>query len=212
MSCSHCVGIERQFDKKTAAKELKRYRKKGPSKTTQMLLSTLKANEIAGSTLLDIGGGVGAIQHELLEAGIREATGVDAASAYLEAVKEEADRLGHSDRMCFIYGDFVEKADQIHPADIVTLDRVICCYPDMDKLVQLSLERAKVYYALIFPRDTLRMKFFSHIANFILRIKRTPFRLYVHPTAKVRSLIEDRGFEQKFYRRTFIWQVMVYKR
>ena len=145
MSCSHCVGIEREFDKKTAAKDLKRYRKKGPSKTTQMLLSALKANEISGNTLLDIGGGVGTIQHELIKAGIQEATGVDAASAYLEAVKEEAERLGHTDHMRFIYGDFVDKADQIPPADIVTLDRVICCYPDMDNLVRLSLERAKVY-------------------------------------------------------------------
>lgn len=212
MSCSHCVGIEREFDKKTAAKDLKRYRKKGPSKTTQMLLSALKANEISGNTLLDIGGGVGTIQHELIKAGIQEATGVDAASAYLEAVKEEAERLGHTDHMRFIYGDFVDKADQIPPADIVTLDRVICCYPDMDNLVRLSLERTKVYYALVFPRDTLRMKLFSYITNFIFRIKRTPFRLYVHPTAKIRRLIEDQGFEQRFYQKTFIWQVIVYKR
>lgn len=201
MSCSQCVGIEREFDKKTAVRELKRYRKKGPSKTTQMMLSTLKTNEIAGSVLLDIGGGIGSIQHELLKAGIREATGVDAASAYLEAAKEEAERLGHIGRLRLIHGDFVDIADTIPDADIVTLDRVICCYPDMEKLVQLSLARSKKWYALVFPRDVLAMKIFRLITNFIFRVRRSPFRLYIHPTAQVRGLVESSGSRQFFTER-----------
>ncbi len=212
MSCSQCVGIERLFDKKVAARELKRYRKKGPSKTTGMVLSVLKLNGIRGKTLLDIGGGVGAIQHELIKAGIEEATGVDASSAYLDAAREEAQRQGHIDRMRFFYGDFVEVADDISPADIVTLDRVICCYPDARQLVLLSLDRAQKWYALVFPRDALQMKIFRRIANFTLRLKRSPFRIYIHATEEVRRLVESRGFVERFYQKTFLWQVMVYQR
>ena len=64
-----CQGMETFFDNKTAVGDLKAYRKKGPSKTTRMLIDALKAQGVEDMTLLDIGGGVGAIQHELLNSG-----------------------------------------------------------------------------------------------------------------------------------------------
>ncbi|UCC73007.1 MAG: methyltransferase domain-containing protein [Gemmatimonadota bacterium] len=80
-----------------------------------------------GATLLDIGGGVGVIQHELLDAGARGATGVEAVPRYLAAARGEAERRGHAERVDLVLGDFVELAGAIEPADMVTLDRVICC-------------------------------------------------------------------------------------
>ena len=94
MKCCQCQGIESQFNAKQAAKELKDYRRRGPRKSTRMLIEALGAEGIKGMTLLDIGGGVGAIQHELLSAGVSSATDVEASLAYMETAKEEAQRRG----------------------------------------------------------------------------------------------------------------------
>ena len=107
MNCCQCCGIDKVFSAKVAAKELKAYRKNGPHKATSVLIDALKAEGAEGMTLLDIGGGVGAIQHELLKDGVTTATNVDASSAYSEAAKQEADRLGLSDRVTYHFGDFV---------------------------------------------------------------------------------------------------------
>ena len=154
MACSHCRGVEKIFDQGTAERDLKAYRARGPSTTTRLLIAALEAAGIADLTLLDIGGGVGAIQHELLQDGARNAIAIDASSAYLHAAKQEAERQGHIDRIAYHQGDFVELAPQLPQADIVTLEKVICCYPDMRALVGLSSARAGKLYRVVFPRDT----------------------------------------------------------
>src|SRR3990172_12928240 len=154
MSCAQWQGIERMSDRRAAERELRQYRAAGPGGTTRLLIDALKAEGVAGLTLLDIGGGVGAIQHELLRAGVRSATAVDASSAYLDAAQAEAARLGHADQVVYHHGDFVEMVPRIEPHDIVTLDRVICCYHALEALVGLSALRPRPLYPLLFPRDT----------------------------------------------------------
>ncbi|MBE3039503.1 MAG: class I SAM-dependent methyltransferase, partial [Chloroflexi bacterium] len=88
-----------------------------PDKTTRVLIDALKAKGIQGLSLLDIGGGVGAIQHELLDAGVQNATDVDASQAYLNAAKEEAQRRGLTERVNFQHGNFVDIAAQMPPGD-----------------------------------------------------------------------------------------------
>ena len=143
MDNMQCCGIEPFFDGKEADKDFAAYRKKGPVKTTRMLIDALKADGVQGSTLLDIGGGVGAIQHELLKAGAASAVSIEAATAYMEAARDEADRQGVADRLVQRHGNFVAMAQELEEADIVTLDRVVCCYDDMEGLVGLSLEKAR---------------------------------------------------------------------
>jgi len=210
MNCCQCQGIEELFDEKSVSRELSLYRTKGPDKTTRMLIDALKAKSIQGFSLLDIGGGVGAIQHELLEAGAQNATDVDASQAYLNAAKEEAKRRGFAERVSFQHGNFVDIAAQIPPADIVTLDRVICCYPDMEALVSLSAARARKLYGLVYPRDVWWVKIGLTVLNFLFRLRKNPFRTFIHPTQAVEAIVNNNGFKQCFYHQTLVWQVVVY--
>ena len=212
MTCSQCKGIEELFNQEFVDKELARYRSKGPQKTTRMLTQALKAEVIEGFTLLDIGGGLGAVQHELINAGIRFVTSVEASSAYLAVAKTEAQRRGHSERVSFHHGNFVELAASLSPADIVTLDRVICCYPDMEKLVDLSAARTRKLYGLVYPRDTWWVKVGLAVGNVIFRLRRSHYRTYSHPTRSVEALVKRRGLKRRSYRRTLVWQVVVYTR
>ena len=212
MSCCQCRGIEALFDERTARKDLKRYRRRGPLRTTRILLDALKAEGVAGATLLDIGGGVGAISNELLDAGAAGATVVDASPAYLGAAEAEAERQGHRDRIEYHHGDFVEVAPRIESADIVTLDRVICCYDDMEALVSATASKARHLYGVVYPRDTWWDRLGVSIVNLACRLRRSPFRVFVHSPEAVDRLIRSQGFTRHFYRTTPIWQVIVYAR
>lgn len=212
MSCAQCRGIAEQFDAKVAAKDLKRYRRKGPDRTTRMLIEALRREGVSGMTLLDIGGGVGAIAHELLAAGVTRAVQVDAAPAYLAAAHDESTRRGHADRIEFKAGDFTTVANEIAPADVVTLDRVICCYDDMPSLVGPSAARARRFYGAVYPRDTWWVRAGLTVANRLLRLRGSLFRTFVHPTAAVDAAVRQAGLTRRETRTTWIWQVVLYAR
>ena len=212
MTCAHCHDASEFFGDRMARRELKRFRRKGPLKTTRALLDALLAQGVEGRTVLDIGGGVGAVQHELLASGASHATGVDASTSYQEAARQEAARRGHLKRTSFYLGDFVEVAPAVPEADVVTLDRVICCYPDMPALVGASAGRAKALWGAVFPRERLAVRLGVRVVNFIQRLRRKAFRVYVHPTAGVEDVLQGLGFTPLHHSQTVLWQVVVWKR
>jgi magnesium-protoporphyrin O-methyltransferase len=213
MVCPHCKGAERIFSDRWARRELKSYRKDGPAKTTRLLLDTLKEAGVAGLSLLDIGGGVGAIQHELMTAGAYHSVDVDASSAYLQLAQSEAEKRGYADHAEYIHGDFVQMASEIEAADIVTLDRVVCCYPDMQALVDLSSQRAKQFYGLIYPRDNFITRTGIHLVNFLVfRLWGNSFRNYIHNSTEIDSIVRANGLDLLLHRKMGLWQVFVYQR
>jgi magnesium-protoporphyrin O-methyltransferase len=212
MNCCQISGIEEWFGQPYVTKELTRYRARGPGKTTRMLIEVIKEADVAGQTLLDIGGGVGAIQHELLGAGLEHATDVEASSAYLAAARDEAQRRGLAEQVSYYQGNFVDLAAEIEPADIVTLDRVICCYPDMEQLVGLSAMRARKLYGLVYPRDTWWIRVWMAIENVFYKLQRSTYRGFVHPTEAVEAIIDRHGLKRRLHRQTLVWQVVVYTR
>lgn len=212
MDCCQCRGIERFFSRKVATSELGAYRKKGPAATTRILLEAIQAEGVEGASLLDIGGGIGAIQHELAAAGVGAVTSVDASPAYVSAARGEAERRGYADRVSYRHGDFVALAPDVPAADIVTLDRVVCCYDDMGALVRLSSERAGRLYGLVYPRDRWWMKAARAVMNLSFWTMRHPFRFFVHATADVDALVRASGLAPRFRRKTLLWQVVLYAR
>jgi magnesium-protoporphyrin O-methyltransferase len=110
------------------------------------------------------------------------------------------------------YGNFVDLAEDIAPADIVTLDRVICCYPDMEKLVGLSAARARKLYGLVYPRDVWWMRFGITLENIFYRLRRSPYRAFIHSTQAVENVLDINGFKRHSHRQTLAWQVAIFIR
>lgn len=212
MACSQCRGIEGFFGRRQAERQLKRYHKRGPDKTTRLLIDALGAEEVDGLTLLDIGGGIGAIERALLKAGVARATDVDASSAYLAVAQTEAEREGLADRIEYRFGDFTQIAAELAPSGIVTFDRVICCYHNMHELVGASAAKAARLYGLVYPRDTWWVRVGMALVNLVLRVSRNPFRVFVHATAAVDALARDSGLAPRFQRLAGPWQIVVYAR
>ena len=126
--------------------------------------------------------------------------------------RDEATALGHADRILYVDGDFVEMQDRVQPADIVTLDRVICCYRDMPALVDASASRAVRVYGLVYPRDTRLARLAIGAVNLLHWLGRHPFRAYVHPTEAVEARIEGHGLTRAWHSSTLLWQITVFSR
>ena len=212
VTCCQREGIERQFGRRTARWELGRFRKRGPAATTRMLIEALRREGVAGASILDIGGGVGAIYHELLGSGARRAVHVDVSPDYLTVAREEAERRGHADRVEFVRGDFVDLAATRSEADVVTLDRVICCYPDMERLVALSAAKARRLLGAVYPREAWWMHLAVTAVNAVSRVRRSAFRTFVHRPAAIDAVLRAHGLERRSFHRTLAWEVAVYGR
>ncbi len=200
------------FDDRTARRQLKAYRRSGAGGSTRRLIEAIKDAGIEGVSVLDIGGGVGIIGLELLRAGAESLTGVDASRPYVSVAAEEVTRRGWDDRASFHFGDFVELAEGIDAADVVTLDRVICCYGDWRGLVDASVSRSRRLYGVVYPNERWWLRAGIGCGNLMLRLFRQSFRGYVHPEGEIDERIRAAGFTRRSHHRGWIWQTSLYER
>jgi len=216
MSCAQCQGIEHQFGSAAVRRKLRQYRRRGPDKTTRLLIEAVRAalvaSDVHDATLLDIGAGLGAIHHALLDGRVTRAVHIDASEAQLAAAREETERRGHGGRVEFLHGNFVDMAPGIPPADIVTLDRVICCYDDMPGLVSRSVQKATRWYGAVYPRDVAWMRIAIAGLNVFERVKRSTFRVFLHDPQAIDAELRAAGLTRLSVRETLGWQVVVYRR
>jgi SAM-dependent methyltransferase len=205
-------GCPNTFSSKQADDDLRRYLKDGPDGTTQALIDAIIAEGIDGATLLDIGGGIGAIPLELLQAGADRGESIDATEAYVEVARAEAARRGFGDRIATRCGDFAELASEIGPADVVTLDRVVCCDPDLDRLLARAAEHAGRLLGLVYPRDTWWNRAAARAIAMFGWVTRDPTRWYLHRPGQVDAILRRAGFARREIDRSFLWQVALYVR
>ena len=192
--------------------KLNAYRKDGPDAQSSELVTVLEREGVAGATAVDIGAGVGAIGHGLVAAGVTHMTDVDGSPDFLAAAREEAERVGTADRWRFLEGDYVALADEIGPAEVVTLGRVVCCYEDWRALVAASTQRTRRLYGLVYPVSRWWIRVGAALANSVVGLFRPGDRIYIHPDRQVDAAIRAAGFELIHTGRGPFWQTVVYRR
>ena len=212
MPASCCDKTDRAFTSSEARNEARQYRRRGPAGQTREILSAIRSFGLKDATLLDIGGGIGAIHHELLQDVAKTAVHVDASSAYLNEAEAETARRGHGERVTFVHADFTDVASDLAQADIVTLDRVVCCYPDYDRLLKAAAGRARRLLVLTYPRETWYLRLSLAILNVFQGFRREPFRGYLHPVPAMDTLLRSGGLSRASLRRLFVWEVALYCR
>ena len=212
MTGAGCCGVADVFDDAKARTDLDKYRRRGPSHSTALLLAALRDAHETLDTLLDVGGGVGAIAHEMLASGMSHATLIDGSTSYLAAAREESGRRSTTERLRIRAGDFVEIAADVDAADVVTLDKVVCCYEDMDTLLASSAARARRLYGITYPRDAWWMHLFIAAENTVTRWKGGTFRGFVHARTAIDAALRRAGLTPRFEKRGSWWVVAVYER
>jgi len=212
MVCSCCdfeSSADRQFTSQKAAKELQSYRQGRLGPTTRLLRDSVVDAGLNQGSLLDIGGGVGALAFELLSCGMSSALVMDASAAYVAAASEEAQRQGG--RAQVLRGDFVQTSQAVPPADLVSLDRVVCCYPQYEPLLDQALSHAQHGVALSYPCDRWYVRAAVWFDN-VKRARKSGFRMFVHPPRRIQAAIERAGFVLVRRRFTLMWTMDVYVR
>jgi magnesium-protoporphyrin O-methyltransferase len=213
MTSCHCGATEQQFDRGIAQRDLRRFLRRGPDPATRQLLdAVLQSSLPPDPTLLDIGGGIGAIQHVLLDHGFAHATQIDASQAYLAAAAAESARRGHSSRVTFAHGDFRAVAPTTAPADLVTLDRVVCCDPDYVGLLEAAAAHARRLLAFTYPRARWSARTVVATMNAWRHLRGDPFRAYVHPPAAMKAVLERGGLRPRWTGGTWIWSAELFER
>ena len=212
-SCSPlCKSTAKHFGAAWARRELASYHRKGPGKTTRRLLKGLEAAGARPATILDIGSGIGTLSIELLRRGAGSATCVDMSSESQAIGAEEARRQGLADRIEWHTGDFVGIAGTLPPAEVVTLDRVVCCYPSYQELLGEAAAHSRQFVAMSYPRDWWVVRVALWVENAWLRLRGETFRAFVHSIPAMASLLEQAGFRRVHHESTVMWEAAVFAR
>ena len=211
--CDCCISAAtaRFFDADRARKELRAYHRRGPGPTTRRLLAGLRAADARG-TLLDAGSGTGILTLELLKSGVTRATCIDLSPGSLAVAQEEASRQGLADRINWQEGDLTELAATLPAVDIVTLDRVVCCYPAYGPLLAAAAGRSRQWVAFSYPRERWLVKAMLWLGNLWFRIRRSDFRAYIHPIPAMDAVLREARFVPVRHEAIFAWQSSVYRR
>jgi len=210
--CNRYSAAEKQFSRKTAEGDLRRYRRRGADATTKLLLAELRRWPLQGASLLDVGGGIGVIDMELADYGVGRATIVEASPAYFEVARREVESRYKSRPTEFVVGDFAALANTLADADLVTLDRVVCCYPDAENLLRSAAQRARRAIAFTYPRNRWYVRAFVALENFWKRLLGSPFRAFVHSPERMHIVLMAAGLVRSARQGTAFWMFDLYSR
>jgi magnesium-protoporphyrin O-methyltransferase len=210
--CTAPNGLDKVFDTSTARHDADRYLKNGLDQPARSVVQALAAQGVAGASLLEVGSGAGGLHLELLKAGAARATSIELSPAYVEAARDVAARLGYAQVIDHRLLDFARRADEVDDADVVVMNRVVCCYPDMPALVAPAARHARRLLALVFPRDVWWMRLGGRLLNAWMWLTRSAFRLFLHSPAAIVSTVRGAGLEPIIDKRRGPWQIVVFRR
>jgi len=210
--CTGYRAAEAQFDGDVAEHDLRRYRRRGADVTTRLLLEELRRQPLEGRRLLGVGGGIGVISAKLAETCLASVTTVEASPAYLEVARREVRSRYGSRPTQFILGDFAVIADTLPKADVMTLDRVVCCYPDSEALLREAAERTLHLFAFRYARNRWHIRMMIGMENLWRRLTGNKFRAFVHPPQRMGAALEAAGLVRATRRETLVWVLELYRR
>ena len=212
MNCCSAKGCDEFFTERVARRDAARYRRAGIDGNARRVVNFVRGDGIEGSTVLEVGGGVGAIQLELLQAGAANAENVELSPAYEPYAGELLQEAGLEGRVARRLLDFASQGGEVPPADVVILHKVVCCYPDYEALVGAAAGHARRQLMLTFPRESWWMRLGLAAANLIERLRRRSFRVYLHPPAAMIAVARSHGLEPTARHRGRLWEFCGFER
>jgi len=210
--CCSPKGYRWVFSERSARGEAKRYRRKGLDSTSRRIVDFIKRQAVENRTVLEVGGGIGAIQIELLKAGAAHATSIELTPTYEEVAAGLVREAGFTDRIDRKVMDFAAAAEQVDTADIVIMNRVLCCYHDMPKLAGAASDRTRQLLVMSFPRETWWTRVGLKAGNSALRLTRREFQVFLHSPKAILATSEGHGLRTVFDQTGAFWTVAALRR
>jgi len=205
--CCDPRGCDEFFGSGFARRMAARYRKRGLDRTSRRMVAFLDAQGLAGRTVMEIGGGVGEIQIELLKHGAERTVNLELVAAYDGEARRLLAAEGLQDRAERRLHDIAVDPEGVEPADVVVLHRVVCCYPDYERLLGAAAGRAERLLVFSYPRRNPVTRLVVAVQNLAFRVMRREFRTFTHPPAAMLDVLRARGLQPAYARSTAIWRV-----
>jgi 16S rRNA G966 N2-methylase RsmD len=185
----------------------KRYRKRGLDRPARRMVEFLQSRGIDGATVLEVGGGIGEIQLELLRRGARRTVNLELSPAYEQEAAQLVREAGVQGRVERRFHDIAVEPEGVEPVDIVVLHRVVCCYPDYERLLAAAGDHAGRLLVFSHPPRNLISRSIVAAQNLGFRLLRREFRTFAHPPPAMLAVLEEHGLRPTFTHNGLPWQV-----
>lgn len=210
--CCNARGCDGFFSARMARRAAERYRKKGVDKTARRMVAFLEEHGIEGATILEIGGGVGEVQLELLKRGAARTLNLELSPGYDEEATRLLREAGVEGRVERRLHDVATDPDGVEPADVVVLHRVVCCYPDYEQLLGAAADHARRLLVFSYPPRNVLSRFLLGAQNLLFRLQRNEFRTFAHPPSRMLAVVEERGLLHAYGHHPLVWQLDGFER
>lgn len=206
------------FDEWAAHSARRARRKEVSAPVSRAMVAALDEVGLSGLSVMDLGCGAGDVGLAALARGATTLTGLDLGPGAIDRARSLAAERGLQERSSFSVGDAA--TEPLDPHDVVVLNRVYCCYPDIDGLLANSLPVARRLYAFTAPRSAglagaiARVQIRLANAWYRLRDRKfRGFRVFVHDIAAIDARVRAAGFRPVIEGpRRFGWHLGVYER
>ena len=196
------------FSDRFARRVSRRYERRGLSPAARGIVEFATSQGIAGATVLEIGGGVGQVQLELLRRGASHVTNLEISENYEAEAARLLDQAGLAGRVTRRFLDIARAPLEVPPADVVVLHRVVCCYPDYVTLLSVAAGHARKALVYSHPAANVINGVLFGAENAYRRLTRNDFRVFVHtPEGMVRAAQSD-GLAVAYRRHARDWDVV----
>jgi len=206
--CCDAEGYDETFSDRFARRMSRRYRRRGLSRPARAIVAFLTDRGIDGANILEIGGGVGELHVELLRHGAARATNLEMSTSYEAEAAELLERTGMAARVERRFLDIAQVPDEVERADVVVLHRVVCCYPDYERLLGAAASKTGRLLVYSHPPGNIVTRTMFSAENGIRRIKGDTFRAFVHPPAAMLNAAVQPGLRNTYRWRGFGWCVV----
>jgi magnesium-protoporphyrin O-methyltransferase len=206
-ACCNAHGCDQLFDDRFARRMAKRYRARGLDRTSRRMVDFLEGRSLAGASVLEVGGGVGEVQLELLRRGADRAVNLELSPGYDEEAGRLAREMGLEGRVTRRLHDIAAAPQAIEPADVVVLHRVVCCYPDYERLLGAAADHARRLLVFSHPAGNPVFRALIAAQNLAFRLRGREFRIFAHPPRAMLAVLEQRGLRPAYRHRGVPWHV-----
>jgi 2-polyprenyl-3-methyl-5-hydroxy-6-metoxy-1,4-benzoquinol methylase len=205
--CCDPRRCERMFGARFARHVAKRYRRRGLDPAARRMVDFLAGDGVRGASVLEIGGGIGEIGVELLKRGADQVTTLELSTAYDGEARRLAEEAGVADRMHRKVTDIATSPDDVEPADLVVLHRVVCCYPDYARLLGAAADHCRNRLAFSHPPRNVISRLVLATQNATFAVLGREFRTFAHPPTAMVGVVVGQGMRAVMAHPGRIWQV-----
>ncbi|KGN38318.1 methyltransferase domain-containing protein [Knoellia subterranea] len=205
-------GYDEFFSQGFSRSSARRYDRRGLARLAGRVVDFLESRGIRDATVLEVGGGIGDLHVELLRRGAATATNLEMSTSYdadARALLERHDLVGRVDRRMV---DIALDPEVVAPADVVVLNRVVCCYPDYETLLTAAGERAGSLLAFSHPTDSALNRMVTRLENAWFALRHQEFRTYAHDPEAMVAVVEATGLREVARHRGFVWSFVGFER